>query len=1015
MNKACKWAIGIAIVLVLAIIAVVFAVILPGKKDKNGSPIMYFAMHLGDNERVSWTLTREKFGESECIEMNKRNTREAILAMKDVDQRYGFILYSDGINTTDPMDATEALEHLVNVAHVAGSSYTQESVANEYTSKKNDDDLFVFYIPCDYDYREDDQDVSKFVAKLRSSGALKKSLIVSNTRFTSDFAELYGLNNENAAGKEQDIPRRIAQLGGHFTESTLATGSPNTVTVSTRSTRSPKTRSTSGTTPTPKRRLNCMFIGDVFNYGSNTEGYDMELELLSQVAYDVFALPTLNTQLALWAYGYTNYPKNILDALNKMAKNGSEFDQLLMKIDYANVSDVINTERAIKAINEMVEEKLNCLVFFTAQSDTADLPKLNPKNEGIESLVAVGLRGTDPQSIVPAGGKVISVPYYYKDDDVKKIVNAIKDNKPWTTGSPTTTRRPYPRSCLMIGDLYNFGADEDKYLDEAEFIARLGYDYFEVDSEIAAGLWAYGYTTFPNRPNLGGIVHSLHNFNYNLKKMTYHNRTDPFTTEIAIKAINGMGDDIRVNCWVFFTAQKNNTELLPPLNPRNPRIDKIVAVGLADTDVTSLVKLRGQAISIPSHYTDQDVKKVLDAILLGRRTPAPPRSTTTIPRRSPTTRTTMAPLPKRCLMIGDLYNFGADEEKYLDEAEFISRLGYDYFAADSELYGGLWAYGYTTFPNRPNLGGVTTSYPTFFYNLKKMTYHNRTDPFTTATAIEKINEMGDDVRVTCWVFFSAQNDTGSLPPLDPQNRYIDQIVAVGFADTDVTSLVRRGGKAVRVPLHYSDDDVKRVLDVILPNRGTTTPLPTKTTRAPEPRRCLMIGDLYNFGADEEKYADEAKFISRLGSDYFAVDSEISAGLWAYGYTTFPNRPNLGGILKSLEQFYYNLGKMTYHNRTDPFTTAIAIEKINEMGDNVRVNCWVFFSAQKDTSSLPRLNPQNEHIDRIVAVGLAGADLTGLIGRMGEAVSIPLPYTDGDVWKVLDVILPERLMTTPTID
>ncbi|VDK64507.1 unnamed protein product [Cylicostephanus goldi] len=41
-----------------------------------------------------------------------------------------------------------------------------------------------------------------------------------------------------------------------------------------------------------------------------------------------------------------------------------------------------------------------------------------------------------------------------------------------------------------------------------------------------------------------------------------------------------MGNDVRVNCWVFFTAQ-NNTELLPRLNPRNTWIDKIVAVGLA--------------------------------------------------------------------------------------------------------------------------------------------------------------------------------------------------------------------------------------------------------------------------------------------------------------------------------------------------------------------------------------------------------------------------------------------------
>ncbi|VDK60347.1 unnamed protein product [Cylicostephanus goldi] len=162
MNKACKWGIGVAVVLVLAIIAVVLAVILPGKKDKNESPILYFAMYLGDSDSVSAMITREKFGENECsLEKNKRNTRAAISAMKDVDQRYAFILYSNAINTTDSMDATEALAHLDNVVHIAGSSSTQESlnqpynyrVAKEYTAKRNDDDLFVFYIPCGYDYR----------------------------------------------------------------------------------------------------------------------------------------------------------------------------------------------------------------------------------------------------------------------------------------------------------------------------------------------------------------------------------------------------------------------------------------------------------------------------------------------------------------------------------------------------------------------------------------------------------------------------------------------------------------------------------------------------------------------------------------------------------------------------------------------------------------------------------------------------------------------------------------------
>ncbi|VDK66736.1 unnamed protein product [Cylicostephanus goldi] len=51
MKKATKWGIGGAVVLIIAIVAVVLGVVLPGRKkeDKDEElPVMYFAMHLGD-------------------------------------------------------------------------------------------------------------------------------------------------------------------------------------------------------------------------------------------------------------------------------------------------------------------------------------------------------------------------------------------------------------------------------------------------------------------------------------------------------------------------------------------------------------------------------------------------------------------------------------------------------------------------------------------------------------------------------------------------------------------------------------------------------------------------------------------------------------------------------------------------------------------------------------------------------------------------------------------------------
>ncbi|VDM69450.1 unnamed protein product [Strongylus vulgaris] len=210
-----------------------------------------------------------------------------------------------------------------------------------------------------------------------------------------------------------------------------------------------------------------------------------EAELLYRVGYDVFNTRVVDPQLGLWAYGYTNYPKDVNDALKNMSKSDKEFAELLLRMEYAEISDFITTQKAIEAINAMNEKQLNCLVFFTAQVNTKELPKINPKNEAIKTIVAVGLNGTDPIDLVPAGAKAVSVPYHYLDEDVTKIVRAIVDDKPWTTRGPTTTgttrgptttrttrkitttkpKPPEGLKCLVVGDLYNFAKDEEKYID----------------------------------------------------------------------------------------------------------------------------------------------------------------------------------------------------------------------------------------------------------------------------------------------------------------------------------------------------------------------------------------------------------------------------------------------------------------------------------------------------------------------------------------------------------------------
>ncbi|KHJ88169.1 hypothetical protein OESDEN_12040 [Oesophagostomum dentatum] len=370
----------------------------------------------------------------------------------------------------------------------------------------------------------------------------------------------------------------------------------------------------------PKEDLKCLFIGDLYNFGKSAEKYQDEAEFIHVLGYDFFGTKQATTSGGLWAYGYTDFPK-APDA-GKINASYDRFVEDLKKMKFVDTSSPSFTDDAIAAINMMPEkdDRINCLVFFSAQRYTASLPHIYPKNKGIKRIVAVGY------------------------DEPKKNLK-----------------------CLFIGDLYNFGKDKDKYLDEAEFINSVGYDFLgltEVNS--TAGLWAYGYTTFPASPDLSKFTGNYDKFLEELEKMQFTDVTDAMTTTRAIGVLNNLPDgDSRVNCLVFFSAQKD-TKYLPVLNPRNKQITTIVGVGFDNTDLSTVVGSRGVAVSVPYYYKDTDVANVIKAILgTYKTTPKPTTST----RRTTTRPKTTTPKPLenlKCLFVGDLYNFGKDADKYAD-------------------------------------------------------------------------------------------------------------------------------------------------------------------------------------------------------------------------------------------------------------------------------------------------------------------------------------------------------------
>ncbi|VDM65722.1 unnamed protein product, partial [Strongylus vulgaris] len=452
-----------------------------------------------------------------------------------------------------------------------------------------------------------DKDASNFVAELKKSGVGDNFLVISNTKSSSDIVDLYDLKDNNAVGEEQEISGRIIDFG-HGTISTRSTRRPVRTTQKPSKTPAPTRKTTSKTVPpsrtTPKtpvppgksttetpapssktspktpvppsvpttpekpgKKFNCLFVGDLYNYGDDTESYELEAELLSAVGYDFFD-ETVRSHIALWAYGYTDFPRKVNATLKDMSKNYEELKAQIEKMKYVHNSNAMSTESAIKAINEMydTEKRLDCLVFLSAQSDTRNLPQIAPQHLKFKRVVVVGL--SEPE------------------DELR---------------------------CLFIGDLYNYGTNKDAYDNEREFISTLGFDYFK-EQPYKAGFWAYGYTKYPESPNLDKMFADYREFDEELKNMEYSQNSDPLSTLRVIKVINSLKVNVnQMNCLVLFAAP-NNTQSLPVLDPHS-NIKRIVAVGFNSADLTDVAGKRGVAVSVPYNYVEEDVKNVLDAIM----------------------------------------------------------------------------------------------------------------------------------------------------------------------------------------------------------------------------------------------------------------------------------------------------------------------------------------------------------------------------------------------------------------
>ncbi|KAL6736465.1 hypothetical protein Aduo_006816 [Ancylostoma duodenale] len=481
---------------------------------------------------------------------------------------------------------------------------------------------------------------------------------------------------------------------------------------------------------------------------------------------------------------------------------------------YFDIDDPLSTAAAIKQLNRLTssEDVVNCLVFFSAQHDVQSLPMLYLVNLPVDTVVAVGLNGipdTDLHDRVhPSLGIAVSVPIKYTNSHVKDIVDAVTKRtrptrkpttikpttvrpstaphlttkKPVTTKTPTTTALPsWKPDCLFIGDLYNYGNNEDAYNQEATLLDDVGYALFDFDSKRSLGLWAFGYTNYSQDPisSLEKMRKNYIDFEKDISTMEYFKIATPLNTSKAIEAINAMRDNgNRTNCLVFFSAIEN-TKGLPQINPQYLSLERIVAVGLSEVDLGDLVTANGAVLSVPYNFTDVHVKLIADTIL-GRHKPTR-KPTTTAP--STTASTTPAPTttkqtPRRdCIAVIDLISFGDDVDCYQQEARFLSDLAYDFFDTFNSASMGLWVYGYTNFTSdsvNATLDNMKANFSDFSRELDKVEYQRISNPISTKDAIEQINTLHvTNKRANCMVFISGVSSTTGLPRINPNMKWKD--------------------------------------------------------------------------------------------------------------------------------------------------------------------------------------------------------------------------------------------------
>ncbi|RCN51829.1 hypothetical protein ANCCAN_01917 [Ancylostoma caninum] len=237
------------------------------------------------------------------------------------------------------------------------------------------------------------------------------------------------------------------------------------------------------------------------------------------------------------------------------------------------------------------------------------------------------------------------------------------------------------------------------------------------------------------------------------------------------------------------------------------KIEKVVAVGFNDTDLSNVVPENGKFVSVPYDYSDAHVADVMNAIIgkstkrTTTRKTTTPRSKTTSRKRSTRPPASTSPVPEmkepHCVFAGDLLNFGSDTEFYEKEKQFIIDIGKNIFGKASNTKAGMWVYGYTSGPR-----GLKSTFENMTRNV---------DDFVRDVNAKMKYEALDKPNLT-----NKQEDTTGFSKLNPtKNAKLDIVVVVSLRGLDLSDIVvEPQGVAIKVSNDFNEQDVDHVVDTI---------------------------------------------------------------------------------------------------------------------------------------------------------------------------------------------------------